>query len=182
MIEKGKLWIIVGPSGSGKDSLISGAKLLFVGDPQFVFPQREITRSSDAGGEKHIEITKTQFDAKRKLGKYALSWSANGFDYGVNKSIDGALIQGKNVVLNGSRGVLAQIQAAYPNSQVIYIQVPTEILRLRLKKRGRENEDEIEKRIQRSLRLVMNDGKFIYFKNDRPLKESVKSFTAILKG
>ena len=44
-----------GPSGSGKDTLINGAKGL-VSEEKFTFITREITRPTDAGGEDHIEI------------------------------------------------------------------------------------------------------------------------------
>ena len=61
----GTLIFVVGPSGSGKDTLINGAKDL-VRKEKFTFITREITRSADAGGEDHIEITKRDFDKKVK--------------------------------------------------------------------------------------------------------------------
>ena len=63
----GTLIFVVGPSGSGKDTLINGAKDL-VRKEKFTFITREITRSADAGGEDHIEITKRDFDKKVKAG------------------------------------------------------------------------------------------------------------------
>ena len=57
----GKLIFVVGPSGSGKDTLIDGAKDL-LSDEKFAFIKREITRSAKAGGEDHIEISKGDFD------------------------------------------------------------------------------------------------------------------------
>ena len=63
----GTLIFVVGPSGSGKDTLINGAKDL-VRKEKFTFITREITRSADAGGEDHIEITRRDFDRKVKAG------------------------------------------------------------------------------------------------------------------
>ena len=83
----GTLIFVVGPSGSGKDTLINGAKD-FVRKEKFTFITREITRSADAGGEDHIEITKRDFDKKVKAGEYALHWHAYGHCIGINKKLN----------------------------------------------------------------------------------------------
>ena len=44
---EGTLFLVVGPSGAGKDSLIAGAAKALAGDPRFVFPSRLLTKSSD---------------------------------------------------------------------------------------------------------------------------------------
>ncbi len=61
----GGLILVVGPSGSGKDTLIDGAKEL-LSDEKFTFIKREITRPATAGGEDHISISKEKFDKKVK--------------------------------------------------------------------------------------------------------------------
>ena len=43
--------MIIGPSGSGKDTLISGAKLLLDNENRYVFAQREITRAQTGDAE-----------------------------------------------------------------------------------------------------------------------------------
>ena len=48
--------MIIGPSGSGKDTLISGAKLLLDNENRYVFAQREITRPQTGDAEHHIEM------------------------------------------------------------------------------------------------------------------------------
>ena len=47
--------MIIGPSGSGKDTLINGAKLLLNDEKRYVFAQRESTRPQTGDSENHIE-------------------------------------------------------------------------------------------------------------------------------
>jgi ribose 1,5-bisphosphokinase len=178
----GDLWLIIGPSGVGKDSLIDGAKAVLGPNPGFAFPRREITRPADAGGEDHIAITMQEFQTRRGAGDYALSWTANGLGYGVSRAIDSALGEGRRVVMNGSRGALGDARSRYPDLHAIEITVPPEILRARLEARGRESPTEIEARLERAAAIQASGDDVIRFNNDRPLPESIDALVALLTG
>ena len=182
MTRTGTLWLIVGPSGVGKDSLIDGVRAALADNDGFAFPRREITRPADAGGEDHIAVTVAEFEARRAAGAYALSWEANGLGYGVPLSIDEALTVGRDVVVNGSRGALNDARARYPDPRVVEITVPADILRARLVARGRESAGEIEARLLRAAALSASGGDIIRFSNDRPLCESIEALIALLTG
>ena len=49
----GRLVLVVGPSGAGKDTLINRAKEALKGDPRFHFVRRVVTRAADAAAEDH---------------------------------------------------------------------------------------------------------------------------------
>lgn len=55
----GQLYYVIGPSGSGKDSIISALREQFVKD--LVVAHRYITRAADAGGENHVELSDDEF-------------------------------------------------------------------------------------------------------------------------
>jgi len=55
------LVIVIGPSGSGKDTLISKAKDALADNLAFYFTSREITRPVNAGGERHIAVSDDVF-------------------------------------------------------------------------------------------------------------------------
>ena len=178
----GDLWLIIGPSGVGKDSLIDGAKAVLGSNPAFAFPRREITRPADAGGEEHVAITMPEFVARRAAGDYALSWTANGLGYGVSRAIDSTLDEGRRVIMNGSRGALGDARSRYPDLHAVEITVPPEILRARLEARGRESPAEIQARLERAAALLAPGDDVIRFNNDRPLPESIDALVALLTG
>ncbi len=173
--------MIIGPSGSGKDTLISGAKLLLDNEKRYVFAQREITRPQTDDAEDHIEISESEFKQKQLENVYSLSWYANGLNYGVTR-LDEYMRQEKFVILNGSRGALKDIRQKYKDTIVIQVEVPPELLRKRLISRGREDSGEIDARLARGGALRILDPTVINFINDKPIQESINEFVAILKN
>ncbi len=76
----GRLFIVVGPSGAGKDTLIAGAKVL---RPDLHWARRVITRAEVAGGEPFEGVSLEEFNTRRDAGEFALHWQAHGLSYGV---------------------------------------------------------------------------------------------------
>ena len=82
----GKLIWLMGPSGSGKDSLL--AELRLREQTQLLVAHRYITRDASAGSENHIALSEQEFLPARGKTLLALSWHANGLYYGVGVEID----------------------------------------------------------------------------------------------
>ena len=103
----GKLIWLMGPSGSGKDSLL--AELRLREQTQLLVAHRYITRDASAGSENHIALSEQEFFTRAGQNLLALSWHANGLYYGVGVEIDLWLHAGFDVVVNGSRAHLPQV-------------------------------------------------------------------------
>ncbi|SJE75466.1 ribose 1,5-bisphosphokinase [Shigella sonnei] len=82
----GKLIWLMGPSGSGKDSLL--AELRLREQTQLLVAHRYITRDASAGSENHIALSEQEFFTRAGQNLLALSWHANGLYYGVGVEID----------------------------------------------------------------------------------------------
>jgi ribose 1,5-bisphosphokinase len=143
----GQLFVVVGPSGAGKDTLLAGAR---AADPNLHWAQRVITRPFVVGGEPFEEISVSAFQARLAAGEFALHWQAHDLHYGVTARALAPLMSGGRVLLNGSRGALAGIKSAFPSMRVIHISAPPEVLAERLAQRGREGARAITARLTRA--------------------------------
>ena len=149
----GRLIYLMGPSGSGKDSLLNAARERLA-ERGCVIARRVITRSAEAVGEDAIGVSPAEFDQQEAAGAFALSWRANGLAYGIPRQIDDWLAAGQDVLVNGSRGYLPQARERYPELLAILLQVDEAALRQRLQARGRESAEQIEARLARSRDFV----------------------------
>lgn len=139
-----RLFFVVGPSGVGKDTLLSGA---IAADPRLYWARRVITRPESAGGEPFEGVTEAEFATRLARGDFALHWEAHGLRYGVPFV---ELPRGRDVILNGSRAAIAQALDAFPKLTVIHITAPLTALAERLAARGRESREDIIARLSRA--------------------------------
>lgn len=68
-------------------------------------------------------MTPAQFDTLERASAFAMSWRANGLCYGIPVQIDEWLAQGYDVLVNGSRGYLAQARRRYPDLLAVLLGV-----------------------------------------------------------
>jgi ribose 1,5-bisphosphokinase len=141
---------VVGPSGAGKDTLMDRARLALADDARFVFARRVITRAADAGGEAHEAMSEAEFAAR--LPGFALHWSAHGLRYAIPGTIEAAMAEGRVVIANLSRGVLAKAAARY-RLRVLLITAPLAVRAARLAARGREDAADVAARLAREAPL-----------------------------
>lgn len=172
---RGTLFLIVGPSGAGKDTLIKAARPLL--GPRFLFPPRTITREAGPG-EDHEPASLAAFEARERAGHFALSWRAHGLCYGITMSIAGALRDGDHVVVNVSRAVVTHARARFAPVRVILVTAPAEALRARLLARGREAAEDVAARLDRAA-AVDADATIV---NDGAPEPAVAAFVAALQG
>lgn len=145
----GRLIYLIGPSGSGKDSLLEAARETVTQRGGRIV-RRVITRSAQASGEAAQAVGVEQFVKMQARGEFALSWFANGLYYGIPVEIDDWLANGQEVLVNGSRGHLPLARERYPDLLVVLLTVDQAVLRQRLLARGRESLDEIDARLTRN--------------------------------
>ena len=163
--DHGRLFYVVGASGSGKDSLLAFARERLASE-QIVFVRRYITREQQESGECHRPVSAEEFDALSGQGAFAMQWDSHGCRYGIGTEIDRWLARGRDVVVNGSREYLGEARQRYPGLKLIWIEASVPNLRSRLAARGREDEAAMEQRLQRATRyappqdaiLIANDG------------------------
>lgn len=179
----GRLIYLMGPSGAGKDSLIDAARQPLSGLGCEV-ARRVITRSAESVGEEAIEVTAEEFTRRVGRGDFALFWQANGLGYGIPVVIDSWLVQGRHVLVNGSRGYLSKARVRYPDLIPIVLTVDNEVLRRRLLRRARESLPEIEERLQRNEQFAhagwLDEEGVIRLDNSAELEVTLRRLLGIL--
>jgi ribose 1,5-bisphosphokinase len=177
-----KIFYIMGPSGSGKDSIISGLRALLHPNSGTMIAHRYITRHWKAGGENHIELTDNEFNLRKSLGLFSLSWEANGHQYGIGCEVDAWLKANHSVIVNGSREHLPEAITYYGDKLIpILISVDDDCIRERLQNRGRESSEEIEARIQRSQFYTKSLADRCHLiKNNTDLESAIRNLATLI--
>ncbi|MCA0317751.1 MAG: phosphonate metabolism protein/1,5-bisphosphokinase (PRPP-forming) PhnN [Proteobacteria bacterium] len=147
-IGPGRLILVVGPSGAGKDTLITCVRERLAGEPAYLFPRRIVTRPPSPA-EDNVEADAETFAAIAKAGGFALTWSAHGHHYGIPAAIDHALHEGRTVLSNVSREIVAAARRRYANVTVIEITAPADVLRARVAGRSRSSDGDAASRVGR---------------------------------
>jgi len=149
-IGPGRLILVVGPSGAGKDTLLGLAKAACADDPDIVFARRVITREPSAS-EHNQEVSPDAFRQALARSDYAMHWEAHGHCYALSRTIDDDIRAGRTVIANVSRTVIGTVRRAYAHVTVVSITAPPNVLAERLAMRARGSDGKIEHRLGRTV-------------------------------
>ena len=144
----GRLFFFVGPTGAGKDSLLRWVQQR-VPNRDTVFARRTVTKPAQEG-DVHEAVDTATFWNLAAAGQFAMQWQVDGVSYGVRRCIEADLLAGFDVLVNGSREYVPQLQRLYPQAQVVWIEADAALLEERLAARGRESGAALLRRISRA--------------------------------
>jgi ribose 1,5-bisphosphokinase len=180
-IGPGALVVVVGPSGAGKDTLITRARTLCADDPCIVFPRRIVTRTPSAT-EDHDCTTPSAFAAAVEHSAFAFWWEAHGLKYALPAAIDAEIACGKTVVCNVSRGIVGALRALYANLAVVLVTAPEDVLLSRLAARGREAGGDVAERLSRSAPPTTDLAPDAVIENVGEVDEGARRLAALLRA
>ena len=149
-IGPGRLVLVVGPSGAGKDTLLGLARAACADDVNVAFPRRVITREASAS-EENEEVSVGTFQEALTRGDYAMHWEAHGHRYALSRAIDDEIRAGRTVVANVSRTVVGAMRRAYAGVVVVSITAPPNVLAERVAMRARSSDGMVENRLRRTV-------------------------------
>ncbi len=154
---KGKLYLILGPSGSGKGTVLQALRSKH---PTFFFPVSCTTRPKrphEVEGEVYHFVSKEEFERRKEAGEF-LEWAVvhHDYSYGTLKApIVEALEAGKTVIREVDVQGLRSIREIIPREQLvsIFLTVPGwDTLRRRILGRAAMSEEELARRHESFLR------------------------------
>ena len=149
-IGPGRLVLVVGPSGAGKDTLLGVARVACADDRTVVFPRRVITREASAS-EDNDEVSIGTFQEALARGEYAMHWEAHGHCYALSRAMEDEIRSGRTVVANVSRTVIGAARRAYADVVVVLITAPPNVLAERIAMRARSSDGMAENRLRRTV-------------------------------
>jgi ribose 1,5-bisphosphokinase len=149
-IGPGRLVLVVGPSGAGKDTLLGVARAACADDRTVVFPRRVITREASAS-EDNDEVSIGTFQEALARGEYAMHWEAHGHCYALSRAMEDEIRSGRTVVANVSRTVIGAARRAYADVVVVLITAPPNVLAERIAMRARSSDGMAENRLRRTV-------------------------------
>ena len=144
-----KAFVITGPSGVGKGTLISR---LLERVPELELSISATTREprdGEADGREYHFLSAEEFDRRAEAGEFLEFATYSGNRYGTLRSeIERRLSEGHSVVLEIEVQGARQVRAAMPESVQIFIAPPEPAaLRERLQDRGKDSAEAIDARL-----------------------------------
>nr|WP_245404644.1 phosphonate metabolism protein/1,5-bisphosphokinase (PRPP-forming) PhnN [Ancylobacter gelatini] len=170
---------VVGPSGAGKDTLLSYARQRLAEREGILFARRRITRATDHT-EDHLSLDVDAFERGVAEGRFPLYWRANGLGYALGEEVASAIDQGGIVVANGSRAAVAQARRLFARVKVVLVTAPPEVLAARISARGREGGEAAAQRLAREPRIDLPPDLILI--NDGGIEQAGERLTAYLAG
>jgi guanylate kinase len=162
---KGPLIILSGPSGSGKSTLLE--RLLAKTSLRLrvsVSATTRLPRSGEVDG-KHYHFWKRQrFEEAQRAGEF-LEWAeVHGSLYGTLRSeVDPYRAQGIGVILDIDVQGAAQVRRFYPDCVSIFLRTSSlQAYEARLRQRGTEKEEAIERRLAAAKGELAHAGEYDY--------------------
>ncbi|MBQ3817523.1 MAG: guanylate kinase [Clostridia bacterium] len=181
-MSKGGVFVISGPSGSGKDTLLVK---LFERMPELKFSISCITRAMRQGekqGEKYNFISKQQFQQMLDKDEFLEHNSYVGNYYGTPKHpVLQAIEQGEDMVIEVDVNGAKQIREKLPEVVSIFIMPPSfEELKARLSGRGTESEAAVKERMENSLKEIERASEYDYIIINDDIDTAVRDIQSVI--
>lgn len=178
------LFVVSAPAGCGKDTILSE---LFKKTDTAGYAVSATTRAPREGeidGVHYHFLTKDDFSMLIDSGEVLEYAEYCGNYYGtLKKSVEDLLGQGKDAVLKIEVEGALNIKKMFPEACLVFILPPSwEELERRLRERGTESEDVIEKRIAQAMVEFKSAEKYDYLVVNDNLEDAVNDILAVFRA
>ena len=182
MEKKGKTFIISGPSGVGKSTVLGA---LFEGRDDLYFSVSATTRAPRPTETPDVDYHFIEAETFRQWiedGAFLEYAEYVGNFYGTPKKyVDAAMDEGKDVILDIEIQGATQVHELRPDVVRIFIAPPSwEELERRLTARGTDSPEKVQKRLLRAKVELENAGHYEYFVINDTVDNAVAELRAIM--
>lgn len=183
-MDQGNLFVVTAPSGAGKTSLV---KELLAADQHVKLSVSYTTRPPRLGekdGHDYHFVSRETFEAMLGQGDFLESAEVYGNYYGTSQVwITETMQSGKDILLEIDWQGAAQVRKLFPAAIGVFILPPSlETLHQRLRARGQDSEEVIERRMRVAQEDISHVGEFDYVIINHIFAEAVADLCAVFRA
>jgi len=163
-MSKGILFVLSGPSGVGKGTVLEALMENFKEVEYSVSATTRERRPGEIDGEDYFFISEERFKELKKNDKFIESAKVHNNYYGTPKKyVDRTLAEGKDIILEIDIQGAKQVKEKYPNAVFVFLKPPSiEELKNRLQKRNTENDKTKKVRLKNAKTEIQEISEYDY--------------------
>ena len=179
----GHVFVITGPSGVGKGTLIRGLLERVPGLELSVSATTRPPRPGERDGVDYHFLSAEEFDRRVANGEFVEHARYSGHQYGTLRSdLERRMAEAAGVVLEIEVQGARQIRAAMPEAVQVFIAPPSvEALRARLVGRGTDAPADVEARLATALEELEAEREFAYVVVNDRLEQATEELAGIVR-
>jgi guanylate kinase len=180
----GHLFIVSGPSGAGKGTLV---KQLAERLPDLWVSVSATTRTPRPGERDGIDyffLTSAEFEGRVRTGEFLEHAEVHGNRYGTLRSaVERRLARGMDVILEIDPQGAFQVRKRMDRSRLIFVKAPsTEDLEKRIRHRGAETDEQIRTRLETARRELELEGSYDHVVINDDVPRAVDDLIAYIRS
>lgn len=184
MSKKGLLVVLSGPSGSGKDTILTELEKRERDVKISISMTTRKPREWEVDGIHYYFVNEDFFKRKIEEGQILEYAQYGNSFYGTPKNpVDTWLSEGKTVILKIEVQGAEKIRKLYPDSVSIFLMPPSmKVLEERLRKRESEDDDEVARRLSSAVGEIRKSVDYDYYVVNDVVNYAVSDICAIIQA
>jgi guanylate kinase len=178
-----RVFVITGPSGVGKGTLIRGLRERLPGLGLSVSATTRSPREGERDGVDYHFLSPEDFERRAQAGEFAEHAEYSGNRYGTLRTeLDDHLRRGEGVVLEIEVQGARQVRESVPDAVQVFIRPPSlEALRERLERRATDDPAAIERRLQVAREELEAESEFGYRVENDDVQRALDELATIVE-
>ncbi|WP_293932197.1 guanylate kinase [Iodobacter sp.] len=181
---KGNLFVVTAPSGAGKTTLVAA---LLAADQNVQLSVSFTTRAPRPGevdGKDYHFVAREVFEQMILNGDFLEHAEVYGNYYGTSQTwINKAIDTGRDILLEIDWQGAAQVRRLFPDAVGLFVLPPSvEVLEQRLKNRGKDSDEVIERRMAVAKEEISHVEEFDYVIVNEHIDEAVRDIVSAVRA
>jgi guanylate kinase len=182
MRKKGRLFIISGPSGTGKSTLIEAVLKRRPALRYSISHTTRPPRKNEENGVDYYFISRQAFKERMDTGAFAEWAEVHGHLYGtLAANIEKAMANGEDIMLDIDVVGAGKLLDKFPDAVSIFVAPPTmDVLKRRLTERNTDSPDVVNRRLKNAEREIAHADRYDHVVVNNDLAQAISRIESIL--